>query len=336
MKLLSQEVLTYQDVSLVPGLGKVHSRDEIKIEGHRIVISAVSSIVSKELIKEASELPDYLKPLIAIPRDEDVKENIKYAIEVGMTNHIMPCIGLKSHDLEDFILDLHKKHNFKYLLLDIAHGTIPTLKGKGHYLKEKFGKDIKLFCGSVATEEGAQFIINQGFDVCRTGLGGSSSICSTFWQSGCRVGTFSELINVSPVVEKNSKEIMADSGFLAPADYAISILGGANYCMGATFFSDLKNAKCHIDGTKELYGMSNPNKGLRKGSKYDESFCTEVKIEDKNLVTLEEKLIKLWGGIRSAISYCGFKSVEEAIGNGTFMKLPHPRQRVLTEIKNNF
>lgn len=98
--------------------------------------------------------------------------------------------------------------------------------------------------------------------------------------------------------------------------------------MSGFVFTKCKSAQLHIDGTNEYYGMSSSKKGVRKGkTQYDESLTNIV--SDKNLYSLYDLLMKIWGGIRSSVSYAGnYKTLEEAIGNGEFCILENPIQRM--------
>ena len=61
--------LGYNDVSIVPSIGKVESRSNIEIEGFRLIVAGMSSIIGEEFIKEWMALPTNIRPLIHIPRD---------------------------------------------------------------------------------------------------------------------------------------------------------------------------------------------------------------------------------------------------------------------------
>ena len=61
------KALNYSDVSIVPSIGKVESRSEIPLEGYRIIIAGMSSVLSEALLKEWMELPQDIRPLIPSP-----------------------------------------------------------------------------------------------------------------------------------------------------------------------------------------------------------------------------------------------------------------------------
>ena len=63
--------LTYDDISIIPSLGKVEHRSEIPLEGWRVVIAGMSSIISEPLLRELAQLPRELRCSIHIPRDKN-------------------------------------------------------------------------------------------------------------------------------------------------------------------------------------------------------------------------------------------------------------------------
>jgi hypothetical protein len=70
----------------------------------------------------------------------------------------------------------------------------------------------------------------------------------------------------------------------------------------------------HVDGTGEYVGMSNPVKGV-SNSGFDESFSVKIPPPTKDL---HDVIREIWDGLRSAVSYSGYNTLENAIGNGVF------------------
>lgn len=315
--------LGYNDVSGVPSLGKVESRGEIKIEGYRIIVSGMSSIICEEFLKEWMELPQELRPLIHIPRDENAVKNLTFLAENNMQDWILAGIGLNTPEIEGLALKL----GYKNILVDVAHGGLPQLGKVYNRLRAKFGEDANLICGCVSTEEQIAYLDNMGWDTIRLGVG-TGEVCSTKYTAGVYVGTFTEILNAKSYFgDEPSANVIADGGFYQVCDFGKALLAGAHFCMSGYVFTKCKNAKLNLDGSGEYYGMSSATKGVRKGqTKYDESFTK--KQSPKQLYSLYDLLWKIWGGIRSDISYQGFSSVEDAIGNGEFVILKTPLPKV--------
>ena len=52
VNIVSYQGLSYNDVSLVASIGKVNSRTQIPIEGYRIIVAGMSSVIVIEFLKE--------------------------------------------------------------------------------------------------------------------------------------------------------------------------------------------------------------------------------------------------------------------------------------------
>lgn len=323
VNIVNYQGLNYNDVSLVASIGKVNSRTQIPIEGYRIIVAGMSSIIGMEFLKEWMALPQEIRPLIHLQRDGKAIEHLKFLAENNMQDWVIAGIGLNTPEIEKTALEL----GYKNILLDIAHGGLPGLDKIYNKLRAEFGEDANLICGCVSTEEQISYLDNMGWDTIRMNIG-SGNGCATRYVAGVAIGAFTEILNAhSYFGDEPSANIIADGGFYNICDFGKAFLAGAHFCMSGFVFTKCKSAQLHIDGTNEYYGMSSCKKGVRGGqTKYDESLTK--KVSDQNLYSLYDLLIKIWGGIRSAVSYSGYETLEGAIGNGEFCILKTPIQNV--------
>ena len=166
-----------------------------------------------------------------------------------------------------------------------------------------------------------------GWDTIRMNIG-SGNACATRYVAGVAIGAFSEILNANSFFGNNpSANIIADGGFYNICDFGKAYLAGAHFCMSGFVFTKCKSAQLHIDNTREYYGMSSSKKGVRGGqTNYDESLVNTI--SDENLYSLYDLLMKIWGGIRSAVSYSGFETLTSAIGNGEFCVLQTPNKNM--------
>lgn len=316
-RIVNYKGYNYNDLSIVPSLGVVNSRTEIPLEGYRIVVSGMSSIIGEEFLKEWAQLPKEIRPMIHIPRDKNSIKHLNLISNWKMQDWIWVGVGLNTPEIEDEALKL----GYKNILIDIAFGGVPQLNLTINRIKIKFNSDVKICTGSVSTMEMAANLDRLGVNVFRVGIGTSSSICATSRVAGVYLGIATEIMNVYQYTEENNNlVVLADGGLKTPADYAKAFLLGADYTMGGFCFTKCKSAQMYIDGSYEYYGMSNPVKGLGKKANFDESFVVK---QDKNqkLYSLFDLLMNIWNGIRSAVSYSGYSKLSEAIGKGEFIEL---------------
>ena len=320
-RIVNYKGLGYEDVGIVPSLSSVNSRSEIPLEGFRIVVAGMTSVICDNFLMEWAKLPKEIRPMIHIPRDSYSKQHLELIADWKLQDWIWVGVGLNTIEIEDVAMKL----GYKNILVDIAFGGLPNLEKVYNRLRVKFGDEAKIVTGSIATFEQAHYLTTIGFDGVRTGVAGGG-VCATKYVSGVHIGVVSELINVYEYVNGTDTFILSDSGYKYPGDFAKSFLLGASYCMSGSVFTKCKSAQMHIDGTHEYVGMSNKNKGVRAGeTKYDESL---VKTIEDNTKSLYDILFEIWGGIRSAISYSGFSTLEESIGNGEFCIFQTPLKEI--------
>jgi len=324
-----EKSLGYDDVVLIAQPAAVESRKEIPIEGWRIVVSAMTSIVGPDFIKAVADLPKEYQPTIHIPRDIHAEVNLRLAKELGLTN-IFVGVGLNTPHLEE----LAKELGFNQVLLDVANGYLPQVKQKVRELKDE---GFFVCTGSVHTDIGANDLVMRGCDVVRSGIG-PGSVCITSATAGytrspitdiialsnekqiANLMEFAELLN-SPHLDY---KVLADGGIKNPADVAKAFLAGADYIMSGRLFVDANEARLRVDGSDIYYGMASALGKAAMGKKVEHVEGKVQKLSRDNLKPLEAIIVDLWDGLRSAVSYSGYKTLEESIGNGVF-EIKHSR-----------
>ena len=105
-----------------------------------------------------------------------------------------------------------------------------------------------------------------------------------------------------------------DTAGMFAADFA----AGADYVMMGGYFAKAFEAETHVRGDGTYWGgASHKQQILSTGKVYRHSEGKEVPISDE-LKPLEALVDELWGGISSAVSYGGYDTLTNFIGNGVF------------------
>jgi len=312
--LLKSKSLNYSDVNLIAQPGVVESRMDIPLEGWRIVVSAMTSIIGPTFIEAVAELPEAIQPTLHIPRDTFALSNIAIAKECNLKN-IFVGVGLNNPEIEELAMD----YNYKTVLLDVANGYAPNVIKKVVDLKSK---GFKVCTGSVHTWTGKKELMDAGCDIVRSGIG-PGSVCITSDSTGYTRGTFTEINELSDPTNKTL--ILADGGFRAPSDLLKAWLAGASYCMTGRLFVEAKECRMHSDGYRGLYKQIPMHTYFGMASEYGkiamgkEVRNIEGKMEETPETTdLTQILVTVWQAIRSGISYSGCPSLTDAIGKGVF------------------
>lgn len=344
-KILKTKSLNWSNVNLIAQHGQVKSRQEIPIEGERIVVSAMTSIIGPTFIEAVSKLPYELQPTLHIPRDIFKVENINLCKQLKLKNIF---IGVGLNEDKVFEHDVIYNTNYKIAFLDIANGYLPQIYERVKQLKEKGFE--KVICGSVHSQEGFKKLAYfDDVDIVRSGIA-PGSVCITSDSTGFTRGTFTEIhemyqMKVSENIPKSIKEdekypyikILADGGIKSPSDCVKAFLAGADYVMGGFIFTKAKECRMHQDWIERkiflndvnddnyfpqntYFGMASFYGKVAMGQNKDEVSNIEgkEKIIEGPYLTLKFILETIWDGIRSGVSYSGYKTLTEAIGNGVF------------------
>ena len=311
-QILNTLSLNYGDVNLIAKAGVINSRSEIPIEGERIVVSGMSSIIGEEFIKAVAGLPKELRPTLHIPRDQRSLDHLRLAKELGL-ERIFVGVGLNTTEIESLAHSLE----FDTVLLDVANGYLPCVKEKVAQLKDKFRCVI---AGSVHTPLGYQALARAGATIVRSGIG-PGSVCTTKDMTGYTRGTFTEIteLNRAKVEDGFSAKILADGGFKNSGDAVKAFLAGADYIMSGRLFVNAQEAQQRVDGSHVYFGQaSQRGKETFNNDQTRNIEGREEQLSTSDVRPLGDILTTVWDNMRSGVSYSGHRSLGEAIGCGVF------------------
>ncbi len=122
------------------------------------------------------------------------------------------------------------------IVVDTAHGhsrnVIETVKA----IKAKY--DIDVIAGNVATQDGAQELIDAGADAIKVGIG-PGSICTTRIVTGVGVPQITAVMNALRAAEPAGIPIIADGGIRHSGDIPKALAAGASCVMLGSLFAGL-------------------------------------------------------------------------------------------------
>ena len=221
------------------------------------------------------------------------------------------------------------------IVVDIAHGHSDNAVNCVHLIKKAF-KDCELIAGNIATGKGAEDLIKAGVDAVKVGVG-SGSICITRVITGSGVPQLTAIFDSVKISKGYEVPVISDGGIrnsgdvtkaLAAGSSSVmvgSLLGGTDESPGKTL---VKNGKKY----KIYRGMASFYASL--GRKYREEGEQIVESEDLNdyvpegveaMVSYKGSVVEiirqLVGGLRSGLSYCGAKTINEMQQNAEFVRI---------------
>jgi GMP reductase len=339
--LLKNKAIWFNDVILVPQMGAVRSRKEVPRELNRFICSPMTAVVGPTFAKEATNLG----LTVCIPRFWGIKKEIDVYANCSNKDNLYLSMGLNdAQRIEEF-----SRIGCKNYLVDIADGYLPHIEDTVKFLAKKTEIN-NLILGNITTLSGFHHlsaIINKYSKrgITRLGLSNGSG-CQTYDQTGFGSGQLSEILEIAPYKEELNRSLyeenyvlgnnwikLASDGGLKNGGYiAKAFLAGADYVMIGGIFAKSLEAEAHVSGDGTYFGLaSDKNQILSSGVKTRHSEGVTYKIDENELKPLKDIVEELWGCISSSVSYSGFKTLKEAIGNGVFQikqnSLP-PRKRI--------
>ena len=243
------------------------------------------------------------------------------------------AVGVKGDYLErtEALLDA----GADVMVVDIAHGHSDNAINCVHLIKKAF-KDCELIAGNIATGHGTEDLIRAGVDAVKVGVG-SGSICITRVITGSGVPQLTAILDSVKIAKEYEIPVISDGGIrnsgdltkaLAAGSSSVmvgSLLGGTDESPGKTL---VKNGKKY----KIYRGMASFYASL--GRKYREEGQQIIESEDLNdyvpegveaMVSYKGSVVEiirqLVGGLRSGLSYCGAKTINEMQQNAEFVRI---------------
>jgi GMP reductase len=312
-KILETKSIYYNDVNLIAQPSAVNTRSEIPKELSRIIVSPMEAVVGETFAKEA----DRLGLTICLHRFCDVEKQIEIYKQLNNKENVFVSVG--ANDIQRVKrLAMDGISNF---LVDIANGYLPNLKAVMFDIRENANVK-KIMVGNVMTKDGYWNALTLNNDTfVRVGIAGGSA-CSTSDATGYNRGQITEIMEVKETRDKMTENgysnyIIADGG-VKNGNYAAKAFGaGADYVMMGGYFARALEAETHIIGDGTYWGGASTKQQERYGGIKKHSEGKVYKVEDK-LQPLSKLVDDLWGGLSSAVSYSGYKTLSEFVGNGVF------------------
>jgi GMP reductase len=327
MIILDSRSIYYDNVNLIAQPTEVKSRKEIPLELNRIIVSPMQSIIGQIFANKALELG----LTVCLHRfDSTIKQRLLLINDV-FTNMKSPNTEIKRLWVSVGMKDLENiepiiNQGVENIIIDVANGYMSEILEFASQIFHKSGKKIKkIMLGNIhsASMLPDYQVLSDYFGIpiyFRCGIA-SGSVCNTKGMTGYNRGQITEIQECADWIEENNSNLIlvADGGIANPACAAKAFGAGSNYVMMGGYFAHAKEAQHVID---ELYkfwgGASEFQQILSKGIADRHSEGKEKDIHPDNLLSLEKLVNDLWGGISSAVSYSGYKTLTKFIGNGVF------------------
>jgi GMP reductase len=314
-KILKSKSIYYNDVNLVAQPCKVKSRKDIPVELNRIIVSPMEAIVGKTFAIMANELG----LTVCLHRFCSVEEQVELFNSLPNKANVFVSIGLNDWDRVQQLKDAGADK----WLIDTANGYMHNEIQKCVDKLSDVASVYDLMLGNVHTEKGFQLLSDikstyKHDKYIRVGIAGGSP-CATNDSTGYNRGPITEIMEIEECSPYDPKPFIIADGGIKNAGYAAKAFGaGADYVMMGGYFVRALEAETHVIGDGYYWGGASHKQQINQtGNIYRHSEGKEVPILDI-LKPLKVLVDELWGGIASAVSYSGYESLNDFIGNGIF------------------
>ena len=215
------------------------------------------------------------------------------------------------------------EYDLKWICLVVANGYTERFMDFVKKMRQhEATKNSIIIAGNVCTPEATEEIILAGADIVKIGIG-PGSVCTTRKITGVGFPQLSATIECADAAHGLGGHIITDGGCQVPGDIAKSFGAGADFVMLGGMFAGHDECEGEVEnGKMSFYGMSSEDAQLKhygKKASHRASEGKKVYILHKGSVrtTVEEIL----GGLRSACTYAGAKTLKDLPKCTTFVKV---------------
>jgi len=349
MRIIEDTKLDYSDVLIVPKRSELTSRKEVSIKrkfqfinskNYYCGVPIISSNMDQTGTFEMAYALDKFEVSTALHKHYDGDELVNYFNQEGSLSSFY-SMGISDSDFEKF------KHvyaatdtKFNKVCIDVANGYTKKFEEFVSKIREEY-PGMTIMAGSVVTPEMTEQLIRAGADIVRVGIG-SGSVCTTRKLTGVGYPQLSAVIECADAAHGLRGHICADGGCQMPGDIAKAFGAGADFvmlggmmagheeCGGEKVFDFQNPTPTHM----KFYGMSS-SAAMEKYSggvaEYRASEGKEVLVPYRGNV--DNTIKEILGGLRSACTYTGSKSLKELFKRTTFIKVNHTHNTVFGDEK---
>ena len=247
----------------------------------------------------------------------------QYRLRVGA------AVGPGDQDRVDALAAQH----VDVLVVDTAHGHTKGVIEMTRWIKKRYAH-IDVIAGNIVTGEAALALREAGADAVKVGIG-PGSICTTRVVTGVGVPQISAIYQVANALDE-SIPVIADGGIRYSGDVTKALVAGAHSVMMGSRLAGTEESP----GEKILYqgrqyvvyrgmgslGAMQANKGSRERYGLADTPAEELVPQGiEGMVpfagTVKQVLTQFCGGLRSAMGFCGCRTIDELRKRGKFLRI---------------
>ena len=335
---------TVREVMTSENLTTIQSTDHDVImeafETHKVeklpVVTADGKLRGLVTYRDITKLKDYPNAC------KDGLGRLRCAAGVGITADFMDRVDALVAESVDAVV------------LDSAHGHSKNIVNALRTIKAKY-PDLDVVVGNIATAEAARYLVENGADGVKVGIG-PGSICTTRIIAGVGVPQLTAIFEVAEALRGTGVPMIADGGLRYSGDVVKALAAGGNCVMCGSMFAGTDEAPGETiiyNGRKfKTYRGMGSIDAMKAGSadRYFQGAEKNVsKLVPEGIVgrvpykgTVSETIYQLLGGLRSGMGYVGAHNLAE-LQTAKFVKITaagmsesHPHDITITSEAPNY
>ena len=338
--------LDFKDVLIRPKRSTLASRKEVdisreykmkwsgqKYKGIPIIAANMDGVGTMAMARAFHDQGDHLSA--ALHKHYDLDELIDFFKSPAAANAWF-SIGVADKDEEKLNAFVKAGGKLERLCIDVANGYSEPFAHFVKKIRERF-PETTIMAGNVVTGEMTEELILSGADVVKVGIG-PGSVCTTRKMTGVGYPQLSAIIECADAAHGLGGLVCADGGCTVPGDLAKAFGAGADFVMLGGMLAG--HDQCEADIVEEegkkfvvFYGMSSDTAMTKHSggvAKYRASEGKTVRIPYRG--DLSSTLQDILGGIRSACTYVGARTLKELSKRTTFVRVTQQINTVFGEI----
>ncbi|MSR41758.1 MAG: IMP dehydrogenase [Phycisphaerales bacterium] len=352
-------ILTRRDMKFLQGkdLSAIDVKDVMTTANLITAAPDVTAEVAEQLMSRARVekllLVDgerKLRGLITMRDVENVRTHPKACRDARGRLRVGAAVGVRQFERAELLIAAE----VDLLVVDTAHGHSKNVIDTVREIKRRFSIDV--IAGNVGTADGAKALIDAGADAIKVGIG-PGSICTTRVVTGVGVPQISAILEAVRAADAAGIPVIADGGVRQSGDIAKALAAGASVVMLGSLLAGLDESPGEVvlhrgRRYKTYRGMGSEGAmAAGSGDRYGQAGIREARKFVPEGVegmvpfrgNLSDFVYQMVGGVRSAMGYCGCRTMEEFRNNTRFVRVSnatvvenHPHDITITKEAPNY
>lgn len=330
--------LDFADVLILPKRSTLSTRAEVSLEREMRFKHSSASWSAVPVVASNMDTVGSLAMADAMNARKMVACLHKFHPEAALASHYQNLdeesrgrcfysMGISKGDYEKFLrVNQASGGAIRSVCLDVANGYQESFVQFLQKFREAY-PDLTIMAGNVVSREMTEHLILAGADIVKVGIG-SGSACLTRRVAGVGCPQLSAILDCADAAHGLDGMICSDGGCVHPGDVAKAFAAGADFTMIGGMLAGYQECDGEIveakNGKKYLrfHGMSSKEameQHYGSMAQYKASEGREVLVELRGAV--DERLVEIMGGVRSACSYVGARRLKHLAKCATFIRV---------------